>query len=155
MTTAPPLRFTASTTIPAPPARAYGIIADYHQGHPRIVPPKYFTGLIVEEGGIGAGTVIRVQMRVLGIRQEFRARITEPEPGRLLVETSDDGQITTSFLVEPHANGTACEVTLTTEMPRRRGLAGFLQRQFLGWLLRRMFAEELRLLAEVCREPTP
>jgi hypothetical protein len=31
----------------------YDTIADYHIGHPRILP-RHFSGLTVEEGGIGA-----------------------------------------------------------------------------------------------------
>lgn len=153
MASSPLLRFSDAALIPAPPAKVYGIIADYHHGHPRIVPPRHFTSLVVEEGGVGAGTVVRVQMKVLGMGQTFRARISEPEPGRLLVETSADGQVVTSFLVEPREAGTACEVTITTEMPARRGLAGYCQRKFMGWLLKRIYVEELSLLAAVAREP--
>ena len=55
----------ASAVIHAPAADLYAIIADYERGHPRILPKPPFVSLAVEEGGIGAGTVIRVHMRVL------------------------------------------------------------------------------------------
>jgi hypothetical protein len=41
-----------SLKIDAPPSRVYSIVADYHQHHPRILPPEYFKGIRVEEGGI-------------------------------------------------------------------------------------------------------
>ena len=36
--------------IAAPAPLAYSIIADYRDGHQRIIPPKVFQNLIVEEG---------------------------------------------------------------------------------------------------------
>src|SRR5579864_9197509 len=75
----------ASALIPARRERVYSLIANYHDGHTRIVP-KQFSNLVVEQGGIGAGTIIRFQMSVLGRKQTFRAAVTEPEPGRMLVE---------------------------------------------------------------------
>jgi hypothetical protein len=47
----------ASAHIAAAPAQVYAIIANYREGHPRILP-KEFSGLTVEQGGIGAGTII-------------------------------------------------------------------------------------------------
>lgn len=39
---------TASATIGAPAEIVYRILADYHEGHPHILPRKYFTFLAVE-----------------------------------------------------------------------------------------------------------
>ncbi len=55
----------ASATIPARRERVYSLIANYNDGHPRILP-RQFSGLIVERGGVGAGTIIRFQMSVFG-----------------------------------------------------------------------------------------
>ena len=79
----------ASAVIPARRERVYSLISNYRDGHPRILP-KQFSNLIVEQGGTGAGTVIRFQMSVFGMKRTFRAVITEPEPGRVLVETDLD-----------------------------------------------------------------
>ena len=49
-----------SAVIEAPAERLYGIIADYHEGHPAILPARYFSDLTVVEGGLGLGTVIPV-----------------------------------------------------------------------------------------------
>ena len=49
------IRVTGIARIDAPAAKVYGILADYHVGHPSILPPA-FRNLIVEEGGVGAGT---------------------------------------------------------------------------------------------------
>ena len=138
----------ASAVIHAPAADLYAIIADYERGHPRILPKPPFVSLAVEEGGIGAGTVIRVHMRVLGRPQPFRAVITEPEPGRVLVETNDNGYVTT-FTVEPRVDGQHAAVTITTELPRRAGTLPALERWLATRLLRPVYVKELAQLAAV------
>lgn len=141
-------RFSASALIRAQPQDVYAIIADYRQGHPLILPKPPFVSLAVEQGGMGAGTVIRVQMRVLGQVQTFRAVVTEPEPGRVLVETNDTGYVTT-FTVEPRADGQHAYVTIATEIPERAGVLRALERRFVSWLLRPVYVKELEQLAVV------
>lgn len=141
-----------SAEIPAPGARAYAIIADYRVGHTRIVPPRNFVGLDVEEGGVGEGTVFVARMKVFGVPGKFRARVTEPEPGRVLVETDLGNPRATTFTVELLDAG-RCRVTIATESKIRGGLMGRLEVAFLERLLRPMFAEELALLAKVAGEP--
>ncbi len=140
--------FSAAALIPAPPQDVYAIIADYHHGHPQILPKPPFVSLAVEQGGMGAGMVIRVHMRVLGQLQTFRAVITEPEPGRVLVETNDNGYITT-FTVEPRADGQQAYVTIATEMTGRAGIVGALERWFVPRLMRPVYVKELAQLAAV------
>jgi hypothetical protein len=107
----------------------------------------------VEEGGIGDGTVIRVEMKILGREQGFRAVITEPEPGRVLTETNEDGYETT-FTVEPQEDGIHTRVTITTVPPPAKG-NGFRGR-LEGWLVRRfltpVYRRELELLASLAAE---
>ena len=100
-------------TVSAPAARGYAIIADYRDGHPRIIPKPPFGELIVEKGGVGAGTVIRFTMKIMGRWMTSRSEISEPEPGRVLVETDLDGKAVSTFIVEPA--GDATKVTITTE----------------------------------------
>lgn len=141
-------QFSASALIDAPPQDLYAIIADYHHGHPKILPKPPFVSLAVEEGGTGTGTVIRVDMRVLGQLQTFRSVITEPEPGRVLVETNDNGYVTT-FTVEPRAEEQQAYVTIATEITGRAGVLGALERWFVTWLLRPVYVRELEQLAAV------
>lgn len=142
-----PYQVTASTTMKAPAERIFGMIADYREGHPRILPKRYFTSLEVEEGGRGAGTVIRFQMKVLGQTRAFRAAITEPVPGRVLTETDLDSGLTTTFSVEPLQAAAHARVRITTEgRTQKGGLAGRVERFLTTALLRRIYAEELILL---------
>ena len=59
---------TAAACIDAEPERVYAIIAAYHNGHRGILPHE-FSALSVERGGVGAGTIIRFRMSVMGRRQ--------------------------------------------------------------------------------------
>lgn len=143
----------ASAIIPARRDRVYSLIANYRDGHPRILP-KQFTNLIVEEGGIGAGTIIRFQMSVFGKKQTFRAAITEPEPGRVLVETDlDTNGAVTTFTVSPGTAPADSHVTISTELPVRAGLLGRIERVFSTALLRPIYVKELENLARVATGP--
>ena len=141
----------ASARLDAPAEVAYGIIADYREGHPQILPRPYFEWLEVEQGGRGEGTVIRFQMRVLGQTRVLRAAVTEPELGRVLVETDTGGSgPVTTFTVEPEGSGS--EVTISTELTTSGGLVGVAERVVLRRLLRRIYARELEQLNRVAAE---
>ena len=141
----------ASARMTAPADVVYGIIADYRNGHPHILPKQYFEWLEVEQGGHGEGTVIRFQMRVLRQTRVLRAVVTEPEPGRVLVETDTggDGPVTT-FTVEPEDSGS--HVTFSTELTSAGGPLGLLERFVLKRVLRRIYARELEQLGRVAVE---
>ena len=140
----------ASARVAAPADVVYGIIADYRNGHPHILPKPYFEWLEVEQGGHGGGTVIRFQMRVLGQTRVLRAVVTEPEPGRVLVETDTGGGPVTTFTVEPEESGS--HVTFSTELTSAGGPLGVLERFVLKRILRRIYARELELLGRVAVE---
>lgn len=141
----------ASARVDAPAEVVYNIIADYRNGHPQILPRQYFEWLEVEQGGRGEGTVIRFQMRVLGQTRVLRAVVTEPERGRVLVETDTGGAgPVTTFTVEPEVSGS--RVTFSTELTSAGGPLGVLERFVLRRILRRVFARELEQLGRVAVE---
>lgn len=142
----PDIRVRSSAVIPAPPSIVYALIADYLRGHPRILPRKYFEDLTVEEGGVGSGTRITFFMRSFGMRRLFRARISEPEPGRRLVETYDPTGMTTTFTVDGQGGGNTSLVTIATRYAKR-GPLGWVERWLAPRFLRKVFAAELELLS--------
>jgi hypothetical protein len=146
----PILRIDASAAIPAPARVVYGLLSDYRQGHPSILPPEYFEGLVVEAGGVGAGTRIRFTMKAFGRRESSRAHVTEPQPGRVLVETVEGRNIVTTFTVEP-AGEDAALVTLSTEYPAQ-GMRGWFEALFVPGYLKKVYAAELSLLARRAAE---
>jgi polyketide cyclase/dehydrase/lipid transport protein len=143
----PTYTISRSAVIEAPPDRIYGIIRDYHHGHPSILP-KQFSNMRVEEGGVGAGTKIHFDVTVFGQKQHFVAVVTEPEPGRVLVEKNlqPTGSVTT-FVVDPENGGRSATVTISTELSSRRGLAGRLERYVTAKVLQSMYVDELKRLA--------
>jgi len=134
----------ASTVVAAPARIVYELIADYRTGHPSILPPEYFEDLQVEEGGRGAGTRIRFTMKSFGTRRVSTSIVTEPEPGRLLVETDVITGITTKFIVEPLADART-KVTFDTVVPVR-GWRGWLESWLVPGYLRKVYAAELQQL---------
>jgi hypothetical protein len=144
------LRVSASRRVNAPADVVYRLIADYRNGHPRIVPPKYFSNLVVEEGGYGAGTRFFIDMTVLGNTERMRATVEEPRPGRLLLERDLDRGIVTTFEVVP--DGEACNVTITTEFPRRRGLRGVVERFIVPRVLPKIYQEEMAQMEAVAQQ---
>lgn len=142
----------ASARIQAPASVVYAVIADYRNGHPHILP-AYFSNLVVEEGGIGAGTRIRFDMTLLGQTQHYRATVSEPEPGRVLLEDNgpEAGSVTT-FTVDSIGQAQAAQVMITTTFTQRPGLGGWLERFLISRLVPRIYAQELQLLDKVAQQ---
>src|SRR5258708_35597264 len=80
----------ASAILNARAADVYATIADYKEGHPKILPKENLYDLQVEQGGYGEGTIIRFKARLAGTEQSFYQRVSEPEPGRVLIEQDID-----------------------------------------------------------------
>lgn len=125
-----------SKHIKAPIKELYKIVADYNHGHQLILPKPPFTSLKVLKGGIGQGTEIQCDIKLLGKTQTFIATVSEVEPGKVLRETIDDGTITTYFF-EPHTNG-GTVVTIKTE-----GKQNFLMAKVMKKLLAPAYELEL------------
>ena len=141
----PEIRVSQSAIVAAPAPVVYGIIADYREGHPAILPRRYFETIEVEHGGLGAGTRIRFRIRAFGSARTVRADVTEPVPGRELVETDLATGAATRFLVEPAEDGRASRVTFETTW-RRSGVSGWLERCLAPRYLRQVYRAELALL---------
>jgi hypothetical protein len=139
------VRASASALIGAPPAAVYSILADYRDGHPRILPKKYFQDLVVERGGVGTGTRIRFGIRLMGSTRTVRAEVSEPEPGRVLAEKDVETGAVTTFSIEPADNGRQSLVTITTEWSAG-AVAAMVLRLFAPPALKRIYKEELRNL---------
>jgi hypothetical protein len=145
----PQHRVTVSKVIKAPPQRLYELLADYREAHPRILPRPAFRSLKVVSGGRGQGTVFDMEMRVLGRTLSRRGVVSEPEPGRRLVESYVGEPTITSFMVEPMFSGEHAQVTITTDTDVHRGLRGALERGFATRLLQPLYRRELEKLAAV------
>jgi len=138
----------AERRISAPADRVYRILADYREHHPRILPPA-FSDFTVEEGGVGAGTVIRFKVAAGGRTQTFHQRVEEPEPGRVLREQDIDGTRITTFTVTPDGEG--CVLNIETTWPAV-GVRGVVERLLAPRMLRPIYEDELDRIAAYARD---
>jgi hypothetical protein len=138
-----PIRASAERSVAASPEHVYRILADYREHHPKILPPA-FSNVRVEEGGVGAGTVISFDLKVGGQRHTYRQRVAEPEPGRVLTETDMSTGATTMFTVTPEGSGS--RVRIQTAYEGATGLRGLIERLIAPLLLKRLYSDELARL---------
>jgi hypothetical protein len=144
-------RVEVSEVIDAPPQVVYDVISDYRVGHPTILPKPYFTGLAVEEGGQGAGTVVFAHLKVMGVERTYRLVVSEPEPGRVLVEADEDAGVVTRFTVEPLRDGKQSRVTISTVTKASPGIQGVMEKLINPPITRRIYQQELQQLDEYLR----
>ena len=142
------IRIEVSAIIGASPADVYAVLSDYTVSHPAILPKPYFSKIVVEQGGQGAGSLIEVHMDVYGTKRVFRQVVSEPEPGRVLVETDAQAGVMTMFTVDPIEAGSQSQVTISTLGPVAPGFQGLVEKLFQPFVLRRIYRKELELLAE-------
>jgi hypothetical protein len=145
-------RAEASDIIDAPPEQVYAIVADYHEGHPAILPARYFTDLTVTKGGQGEGTAITVTMNVFGAKSLINLVVSEPEPGRVLVEEDKSAGVVTTFTLEPLDGGERTRLTISTDARVSSGLRGLIERVVNPAITRKIYREELQQLARIVRE---
>jgi hypothetical protein len=142
------IQIQVSATINASPDLIYAILSDYREGHVAILPKKYFTGITVLEGGQGEGTIIDIHMQVMGVEQELQLEVSEPEPGRVLVERDQAAGILTTFTVDPMEDGKSSRVTIATQAKASPGLRGWIEKLVNPVIVRRIYKEELQQLAD-------
>jgi hypothetical protein len=133
----------AERTIDAPAAHVYHVIRDFRLHHPNFLPPQ-FSDFEIETGGVGAGTVHRFRMTLAGRTTEYRVRVGEPQPGRVLIESDASRRTLTTFTVDPEPYGRT-RVRIHTRW-YNDGFAGIVERLVAPRLLRRVYREELQLL---------
>lgn len=139
--------------VDAAPDTAYAVIADYTRHHPRIMPPSMFSDLVVETGGVGAGTVFHITMRIAGRSQVLHMRVAEPEPGRVLTETNEDTGAITEFTVTaatPPVEPARSRVRIAADWEPSSGLRGLVDRVatpvLMRWIFRRQLVQLSRYL---------
>jgi hypothetical protein len=145
----PHVHLAAERTIPAPAQAVYALLADYRQGHPSILPPA-FSEFTVLAGGTGAGTHIRLKLRLGGRTQETEGFVAEPEPGRVLTETYPPSNMVTTFTVDPEGDGSRLRIESAWES--RPGISGFFERLLAPRLLKPIYRDELDLIERWARQ---
>lgn len=146
-----PIHVEVSEVIDSRPENVYAILSNYVEHHPAILPKPYFEELKVEQGGIGAGTVLHVGMSVMGVKKSFHLVVSEPQPGRVLVEADEAQGLVTTFTVEPLNGGSQSRVTIASDSRPSPGFAGMMEKLMNPPVTRRIYKKELQQLAEYAR----
>ena len=139
----------AEAIVDAPADTVYGYIADMRDHHPRFLP-RAFSDFQVESGGVGAGTVTQFKMTAGGRTRQYRMKVAEPEPGRVLTESDTDSSAVTTFTVSPRDG--ASLVQISTAWDGAGGIGGLFERMFAPRVLRAIYADELKRLDAYARE---
>jgi Polyketide cyclase / dehydrase and lipid transport len=132
----------------APAAEVYALLADYRNGHPLIVPREYFSDLTVEQGGYGAGTIVSFSVKAGGNTHNYRDVVSEPQPGRVLVESDTLSTTVTTFTVTP-LNDTQSTVQIATDIESSPGIRGFFEMMIAPRILKGMYDKELKQINDV------
>jgi hypothetical protein len=146
------VRFTVETeaVINARANEVYAVLADYHDGHPNIVPKSFCEGVKVIKGtGIGGNSRIECYFNILGQRETLFMDVSEPEPGRILQEIDSKAINITRFIVDPIDDAT-CSVTIQTKVMKQIGFppGPTIDMWLKKIMLKSMFKAELKLLNE-------
>lgn len=139
-----------SKRVNAPAALVYQILSDYNH-HQNILPPSAFAGLDIEAGGIGAGTQLLVHFNVMGIKQQRRLHVTEPEPGVVLAERDVDTDLVTTFRVQS-INAEQSTVIIETVWQPEPGLKGIVDRLTTPIFMRQIYRNELDMLNDYAQQ---
>ena len=97
----------AERVVDAPADTVYRYIADMRDHHPYFLPPE-FSDFRVEAGGTGAGTITRFTVTAGGRTRQYRMKVDEPEPGRVLTESDTGSSMVTTTTVSPRTATRSC-----------------------------------------------
>lgn len=139
------LHVEVSAVIEADRETVYGILRDYRNHHPQILPKPYFTRLEVEQGGVGAGTIFVAEMSIYGQKFTYHMEVTEPQP-YTLVEADLNGSLRTTFYMEPGTEAGQSVATISTTWQSQPGIAGWIERLTTPSIMRKIYREELAIL---------
>jgi hypothetical protein len=137
------VRVGAERVLAAPAEIVYHCLADYVEHHrPGGFLPPAFSDLRVERGGIGAGTTITFTAVIGGRPGTVTGQVSEPEPGRVLLESSPT--LATTFTVDAVGPAQArVQIDTELELPGVQGLVG---RFLVPRMLRPIYEDELQRL---------
>lgn len=133
----------AERSVDAPAGAVYGYIADMRGHHPHFLPPA-FSDFQVESGGVGEGTITRFAVTAGGRTRQYRMKVAEPEPGRVLTESDTGSSLVTTTTVTPQ--GARSLVTISTTWQGAGGIGGFFERLFAPRAMRGLYTDELERL---------
>ena len=98
---------------------------------------------------MGEGTINRFTVTAGGRTREYRMKVAEPEPGRVLTESDTGSSLVTKTTVTPR--GSISLVEISTTWDGAGGIGGFFERLFAPRVMRGIYANELERLDAYAR----
>ncbi|HEY6571473.1 MAG TPA: SRPBCC family protein [Candidatus Limnocylindrales bacterium] len=147
----PTLTSAADAHVDAPADVVLHVLRDFDGHHRRILPPA-FSDFEILHGGYGDGTMTSFKLKLGGRTTAGRTLATETEPGTIREQIIGRDMVT-EFRVAPEGDGS--RVTISTRWTPAGGLSGALERLFAPSMLRKVYVEELALLAGYAPTLTP
>jgi hypothetical protein len=136
--------FTAADAhIEAPADVVLAILRDFDGHHRRILPPA-FSDFEVVHDGLGDGTMTQFKLTLGGRTTEGRTLARETDPG-VIREQVLGRDMVTEFRVEPEDAGS--RVSIATQWTPAGGFGGLMERFLAPAMLRKVYVQELELLA--------
>ena len=131
--------------INAMPEEVYTFLKDYTK-RPQILTENYLN-YKVEEGGIGAGTVVTYRQHAARRERAYPIQVSDPGTGKTLQESDTGSSLVTTWTMTPEANGQKTHVQIASDWEGGQGIGGFFERTFAPLGLRRIYTEILGKLA--------
>jgi hypothetical protein len=135
------VRAGAGRVIAAPPAQVRDLLLDYREGRPRILTGNY-QEYAVEEGGRGAGTLVRYRFKAGPRERWYRMRV-ETAGDDSITERDLESSLTTVWTLRPAAGGGSTDVRIETSWQGAGGVGGFFERTFAPRALSGVYREML------------
>jgi hypothetical protein len=98
---------------------------------------------------VGAGTVTRFKVTAGGRTREYRMRVDEPEPGRVLTESDTGSSLVTTTTVSSRDG--ASLVQISTAWDGAGGIGGVFERMFAPRVMQAIYADGLERLNAYAR----
>lgn len=143
------IRVAVERVIAAAPERVYRYIADYRQHHGNWLPPEYSSYRAQAPGDDGASDVF-YHLKTGSRERDYHMRVTEPTPGRTVMERDTGSSLEKTWTVEPA--GDESRVRIETRWQGAGGIGGFFERTFAPRVLSALYAVELKRLDDYARQ---
>lgn len=135
----------AERVMKAAPDRVQAVLVDY-SGRRKEILPEGFSEYAVEQGGQGAGTIMRYRFQRARRDRVYRMEVTQAAGGEI-VERDLTSSLVTTWKVRPEASGSRVEIE--THWNGAPGIGGFFERTFAPKVLSRMYDDMLARLQTV------
>ena len=117
---------TQSIDVAATTDAVIGVLADYNDARPAILPEQYRDYQVVS-GGNGDGTVVHWILQATSKRQRDVKASVRVTPD-IITETDANSSMVTTYTVKPSGSGST--VTTTTSWTGAGGIGGFFEKTF-------------------------